>query len=347
MTDTRTRPAEPAPGPASDRDVTTERTFARIRPFLGPLVLLGLVALFGALYPDTFLTRTNLVDNILGQVAVVAIVAAVQTMVMVVGDFDLSVGGLAALSTVMGTVLIATASVDGAAQTPAPVIVAVLLALAIGALGGALNGILVSYLGVLAFIATLGTSEVFKNLARYRVQGKPVYNLVENNFVEIAQGRVLGVPATVVFAAVIAAIVWFVLDQTPLGRKMYAVGGNPEAARLSGIDTKRIRFVAFTLCGIGVAIAGLLQAAYNQTANTTAPEPWMLKSIAAVFIGMAIFRNGRPNLPGTILGVLLLRVLDNGLNYTDLDDYLQSVISGAAIVIAVLPPAIARLRDSR
>lgn len=323
------------------------RVFPRIRPFLGPLVLLAMIALFGLLYPDTFLTRTNLIDNILGQVAVVAIVASVQTIVMVVGDFDLSVSGLAALSMVMCAMLVTTTTIDGTPTEPGPVWVALLLGLAIGLVGGVVNGVLVSYLGVMAFIATLGMSEVFKNLARYRVRGKPVYGLVEDNFVEVARGRTLGLPNTVVFAIVIAAAVWFLLDQTPLGRRMYAVGGNPEAARLSGINTKLVRLIAFALCGVGVAFAGILNSAYNATANTTAPEPWMLKSIAAVFIGMAMFRNGRPNLPGTVLGIVLLRVLDNGLNYTSLDDYLQSVISGAAIVIAVLPPALARLRESR
>jgi ribose/xylose/arabinose/galactoside ABC-type transport system permease subunit len=128
---------------------------------------------------------------------------------------------------------------------------------------------------------------------------------------------------------------------------MYAVGGNPDAARYSGIDVRAVRLVAFAIAGVGAAAAGLLQSAYNATANTTAPDPWMLLSIAGVFLGMAMFRNGRPNLPGTILGVVLLRVLENGLNYTSIDNYVQEAILGAAIVIAVIPPALARLRDAR
>jgi ribose transport system permease protein len=196
-------------------------------------------------------------------------------------------------------------------------------------------------------VATLGMSVVYKNLALRRVNGKPVYNLVENNFVEFARGELLGLPKTVYFAVFVAGAVWFLLDQTSLGRKMYAVGGNPDAARYSGIDVRAIRLIAFAIAGVGAAAAGLLQSAYNATANTTAPDPWMLLSIAGVFLGMAMFRNGRPNLPGTILGVVLLRVLENGLNYTSIDNYVQEAILGAAIVIAVIPPALARLRDTR
>ncbi|MER3452447.1 MAG: hypothetical protein C4321_01990 [Chloroflexota bacterium] len=157
----------------------------------------------------------------------------------------------------------------------------------------------------------------------------------------------LGLSNKIWIALAIVGVVWFLLDQTTLGRKMYAVGGNAEAARYSGIDTKLIKLIAFALCGIVSAAAGILQAASTATANTTATQPWMLQSIAGVFLGMAIFRNGRPNLPGSILGVLLLRTLENGLHFTGINDYVQSAISGAAIVVAVLPTAISRLRAQR
>jgi ribose transport system permease protein len=205
----------------------------------------------------------------------------------------------------------------------------------------------VAFLGVMAFIATLGMSQVYTSLARYRVDGQPVYGLVQDGFVAGARGQTLGVSNKIWIAMLIAIAIWILLDRTVLGRRMYAVGGNAEAARYAGLDTRRLRLIAFALCGLGAAAAGILQAASTATANTTATSPWMLQSIAAVFLGMAMFRGGRPNLPGTILGVILLRLIDNGLNFTDIDDYLQSAISGAVIVIAVLPPAIARLRAAR
>jgi ribose transport system permease protein len=319
----------------------------RLRPLVGPAAVIGILVVFGLLYPRTFLTRENLMVNVLETVSFLAIVAAAQTIVMVVGDFDLSVGGLAALATSFTGAMLTTTTLAGDPQDPAFVPLAVGIGLAVGLLCGIVNGILVAFLGVMAFIATLGMSQVYTSLARYRVDGQPVYGLVEEGFVAVARGQTLGVSNKIWIAMLIALAIWVLLDRTVLGRRMYAVGGNAEAARYAGIDTRRIRLIAFALCGLGAAAAGILQAASTATANTTATSPWMLQSIAAVFLGMAMFRGGRPNLPGTILGVILLRLIDNGLNFTDIDDYLQSAISGAVIVIAVLPPAIARLRAAR
>jgi ribose transport system permease protein len=257
------------------------------------------------------------------------------------------VGGLAALAAGFAATILNTATIDGDPKQPGSLLLAVFLCVVVGLVGGALCGTLVSYLGVLAFIATLAMNEVFKNFARFRVQGKPVYGLVQNNFVAVAQGKTWAVPNTIYISAAIALIVWFLLDRTTLGRKMYAVGGNPDAARYSGINVKFVKWAAFAICGVGAALGGLMQAAYNATANTTAPEPWMLKSIAAVFLGMALMRNGRPNLPGTILGVVLFRTLENGLNKTDINNYIQDVINWGAVIVAVLPPAIARIRENR
>jgi ribose transport system permease protein len=323
------------------------KALGRLRPLVGPGAVIAIIAVFGALYPTTFLTRDNLVVNVLETVSFLVIVSAAQTIVMVVGDFDLSVGGLAALATSFTAAMLTTTTLAGDPQQPGFVPLAVLIGLVVGLACGVVNGVLVAYLGVMAFIATLGMSQVFTSLARYRVDGKPVYGLVEDGFVAIARGQTLGISNKVWIALVIAGAIWFLLDRTVLGRRMYAVGGNAEAARYAGIDTKRVRLIAFALCGLGAAAAGILQAASTATANTTATSPWMLQSIAGVFLGMAMFRGGRPNLPGTVLGVILLRLIDNGLNFTDIDDYLQSAISGAVIVIAVLPPAIARLRANR
>jgi ribose transport system permease protein len=338
--------SDPAPSPTVVM-VARRLAFGRLRPFAGPLVLIAMVGYFTLLYGDRYFSKINLVNNVLGSVAFIAIVAAGQTVVMVVGEFDLSVGGLAALSSVTTAVLLATTTVSGDPNVPANVIMALLLGLLVGLAGGLFNGILVSRLGILAFIATLATSLVFQNLASYRVDGRPVYNLVQENFVEVARGQVLGIPNRVLIALAIGLVIWFLLDQTPLGRKMYAVGGNPDAARYSGINTKNIKLIAFAICGVTAAAAGILQSANNATANLTAPQPWMLQSIAAVFLGMAMFRNGLPNLPGTLLGVVMLRVLENGLNYSNINDSLQTVILGVAILLAVLPLALSRLRHAR
>lgn len=318
-----------------------------LRPVVGPLALVAIVAYFGIRYPDSFLTRTNLVTNVLEVVAFLIIVAAGQTVVMVVGEFDLSVGGVAALSTAVTASFIATSTLDGQPQEPGSVFWSVAIGLAIGVGCGLLNGVLVAYLGVLAFIATLGMAQVFTSLANRRVDGRPVFGLVEHNFVDIARGDLLGVSNKIWISMAFAVVIWLLLDRTTFGRRMYAVGGNAQAAYLSGINGRRVRLAAFAIAGLAAALGGILQAATTATANTSAPQPWMLQSIAGVFLGMAMFRSGRPNLPGTVLGVVLLRTLDNGLNFTDLNDYVQNAISGAAIVLAVLPPALSRLRAAR
>ena len=335
------RPPDP---PTSRRN----KAFTILRPLAGPLVLVGMIAYFGALYGDRYLSKVNLVNNVLGAVAFLAIVAAGQTVVMVVGEFDLSVGGLAALASVSTGVLLATTTVGGDPNDPTNVVLALLLGLAVGLAGGLINGVLVSPTsGILAFIATLAMSLVYSNLAAFRVDGRPVYNLVDDNFVDVARGDLLGIPNRVLMALGVGVVIWFLLDRTPLGRKMYAVGGNPDASRYSGINVKNVKLIAFVICGLTAAAAGILQSANNATANLTAPEPWMLQSIAAVFLGMAMFRNGLPNLPGTLLGVVMLRVLENGLNYSSINSYLQTVIFGCAILLAVLPLAISRLRQAR
>ena len=350
-----TGPTEPLITPPPDTEPVADGSARRrgtdlarfSRPMMGPLALVAIIAYFGIRYPDTFLTRTNLVTNVLEVVAFLVVVAAGQTVVMVVGEFDLSVGGVAALSTAVTASFIATATLDGQPQQPGSVFWSVVLGLAIGVGCGLLNGVLVAYLGVLAFIATLGMAQVFTSLANRRVDGKPVFGLVEDNFVDIARGDLLGVSNKIWISMTFAAVIWLLLDRTTVGRRMYAVGGNDRAAYLSGINGRRVRLAAFAIAGFAAAFGGILQAATTATANTSAPQPWMLQSIAGVFLGMAMFRSGRPNLPGTVLGVVLLRTLDNGLNFTDLNDYVQNAISGAAIVVAVLPPALARLRATR
>jgi len=344
--------AQPAAGPAAEpASAAGERAWLRVvrrlRPYSGLLALGSIFAFFSALYPDSFPTKTNILSNILGQVTFLAIMASVQTVVMVVGEFDLSVGGMAALATGTAAVIINTQTIDGLPTEPGSLLLAVVLCLLVGLACGAANGVLVSYAGILAFVATLAMNEVYQNLAEYRTKGKPVYSLVKDNFVAPGQGDVGGVPNRVVVAVAIAFAVWVLLDRTPLGRKMYAVGGNADAARNSGIDVRLVKWAAFAICGVGAAIAGLTQAAYLGTANLTAPAPLMLQSIAAVFMGMAFFRDGRPNLAGTMIGVVLFRTLETGLNQTGIDDYLQDVITWGVVILIVLPTAIQRVRNAR
>lgn len=303
----------------------TARTTARLAPYGTLIGLLLLVVLFTTLDSrGIFLTTGNL-TNVLEQIAVLAMVACVQTVVMVVGDFDLSVGALASLVGVITAQLLV-----GGMAVP----VAVLVALLVGLAAGALNGLLVSYLGLSAFIATLATMTSFTGLALLVSNGATVFGLPEH-FVAIGQSRLGPVPMPVVIAVVLAVVVWFVLSRTVLGREWYAVGGNAEAARLSGVNTRLVRFTAFLASGFGAALAGVVLTARLASGHPNAGDPMMLMSIAAVFLGITLSRSGQPLVGGTVVGLLIVGVLNNGLNLLQVNSYVQQVLTGVIIVAAV------------
>ncbi|GAB3821799.1 ABC transporter permease [Tessaracoccus terricola] len=301
------------------------RTTSRLASYGTLIGLVLLLVLFTALDSrGIFLTPANL-TNVLEQIAVLAMVAAVQTVVMVVGDFDLSVGSLASLVGVITAQLLV-----GGMPVPAAIAIALLMGLA----AGALNGLLVSYLGLSAFIATLATMTSFTGLALLVSNGATVFGLPEG-FVAIGQGRLGPVPMPVVIAVVLGVVVWFVLSRTVLGREWYAVGGNAEAARLSGVNTPLVRFSAFLVSGLGAALAGVVLTARLASGHPNAGDPMMLMSIAAVFLGVTLSRAGQPLLGGTVVGLLIVGVLNNGLNLLQVNSYVQQVLTGVIIIAAV------------
>lgn len=310
------------------------RTTSRLASYGTLIGLLLLVVLFAALDSrGIFLTTGNL-TNVLEQIAVLAMVAAVQTVVMVVGDFDLSVGSLASLVGVITAQLL----VGGTSLS-----VTILLALLVGLAAGALNGVLVSYLGLSAFIATLATMTSFTGLALLVSNGATVFGLPEG-FVAIGQSRLGPVPMPVVIAVVLTLLVWFVLSRTVLGREWYAVGGNSEAARLSGVNTRFVRFTAFLASGFGSALAGVVLTARLASGHPNAGDPMMLMSIAAVFLGVTLSRAGQPLVGGTVIGLLIVGVLNNGLNLLQVNSYVQQVLTGVIIVAAVSLSQFSRAR---
>lgn len=293
----------------------------------------GLFALFTVLRPDVFLTGANL-RNVLEQVAVLAVVAAAQTVVMLAGDFDLSVGALASLSGVVAAALLTRGY---------PLWLALGAALLAGVVVGLVNGVLVAWLGLSAFVATLATMTSLGGLSLLTTSGTTIFRLPDG-FLVLGQERVVGVPVPVLVALVVGGVVWVLLTQTVYGRELHAVGGNAEVAAYSGINPRRVRLVAFVVCSVGAAIAGVVLASRLASAHPTAGDPLMLTSIAAVFIGMTVARTSVPNVPGSLLGVALLGVLANGLNLVGVSPYLQQVLTGLIIVAAVGLPKLVRGR---
>ncbi|WP_052459759.1 ABC transporter permease [Tessaracoccus massiliensis] len=318
----------PTAAPARGRSI-----YAKLASYGTLIGLIGLIVLFSALRPGVFLNPLNF-SNILEQVAVLSMVAAAQTVVMVVGDFDLSVGALGSL---VG-VLVAQLLVGG--MHP---VLAVALALLAGLAAGALNGFLVAYLGLSAFIATLATMTSFTGLALLLSNGTTIFGLPAG-FVQLGQGRLGPVPMPVLIAAVLIAALWFVLSRTVIGRSWYAVGGNPEAARLSGVNTRLVRFAAFVVSGFGAALAGVVLTARLASGHPTAADPFMLSSIAAVFLGVTLSRAGQPTVGGTLVGLGIVGVLNNGLNILQVNSYLQQVLTGVIIIAAVSLSRLSRKR---
>ena len=287
--------------------------------------------------PDTFLTARNLI-NISQQLSMLAVVAATMTIVMVMNDFDLSVGSMASLAGVVAAVLFAAGF---------PVWVGLLAALGAGLLGGGFNGFLVSVLGILPFVATLGTLTVFSGTAFLISDGKTIFGRdIPAGFSGFARTGVeigdVKIPFLTLTALAVITLCWFVLEQTNFGRRLYAIGGNREAALLAGIRVKRLRLIAFALTGLGAAGAGLMYAARVASANPTQGSGLMLDAIAAVFLGMTMSRQGEPRVLYTLVGVLMLGVLDNGLTQLRVDSYVREILVGLIVISAVATAAVSK-----
>ena len=307
----------------------------------GTLIGFILVVLFFWVeIPDTFMTAKNWL-NISQQVSMLAVVAFTMTIVMVMGDFDLSVGSMASLAGIVA----ALAFRDGHG-----VWIGVMLALVVGLVGGLLNGALVAYVGILPFVATLGTLTVYSGLAFLVSGGKTIFGRdIPAAFSGFARSGIsltetISLPSLTIVAALVLLVVWFTLEQTTFGRRLYAIGGNKEAARLAGIRVRRLRFLAFGLSGLGAATAGLMYASRVASANPTQGSGLMLDAIAAVFLGMTMSDEGEPHVLATLVGVLILGVLGNGLTQMSIDSYVREVLIGSIIVLAVASSSLGKAK---
>ena len=309
----------------------------------GTLLGFFLILLFFALkLPDTFLTARNLI-NISQQLSMLAVVAATMTIVMVMNDFDLSVGSMASLSGIVAAMLFTAGS---------PVWVGLSVALLVGVFGGLFNGFLVSVVGILPFVATLGTLTVFSGLAFLLSDGKTIFGRdIPSSFSGFARAGIeigdVKVPMLTITAGLVIFICWAILEHTNFGRRLYAIGGNKEAAYLAGIKVVRLRLIAFSLTGLGAAGAGLMYAARVASANPTQGSGLMLDAIAAVFLGMTMSRRGEPKVVYTLVGVLILGVLDNGMTQLRVDSYVREIFVGLIVLAAVAVASLSKRRNAK
>ena len=305
--------------PAKRRNIDYKKFLANNGALVGLVVLC--VALFIAT-PD-FLTAQNLL-NIGIQVSTVAVLAFGMTFVIVAGGIDLSVGAVAALSAMSSGWMFASAGLPGW--------IALLGGLFVGALAGTINGLANAYGKLPSFIATLAMLSVARGLTLVISDGRPISTPAEVSFLG---GNLGPVPMPIIILVLAALAASFLLNRTVIGRSMYAVGGNAEAARLSGLPVKRILVTVFALAGLFAALAGLLLAGRLDSAQPQAAAGYELDAIAAVVIGGASLAGGLGKISGTFVGALVLVVIRNGLNLLNVTSFWQQVVIGLVIALAV------------
>jgi ribose transport system permease protein len=281
-----------------------------------------------------FLTADNLL-NVANQVAVIAILAAGMTLVLITGHVDLSVGSLIALSAVLGTLLIRRYAGAEGASTAGMVACCAIAVLACGLIGAA-SGFVVTRFVVPSFIITLGVMKMARGAAFKATDGESVYQLPDA-FLWLGRGADLGgIPNAVVLMALLYAAVYALLTRTTFGRYVYAVGGNAEAARLAGVRVRTVVVLVFVLNGLCAGLGGTVLASQLKSGSPTFGVEYELYVIAAVVVGGTSLTGGLGNVLGTLLGAFLLAVIQNGMNLTGVESYDQQIVLGGIIVLAVL-----------
>ncbi|SEK76037.1 ABC transporter permease [Nonomuraea pusilla] len=330
MSDSST-PAVDEQAPTRTRDsmprATTWNRLGEI-PHLGLIIALVLLAVVGLVtVPGTFATASNLV-SVLSLAATIGVITVGATFVIIGGGIDLSVGAVMALASVWATTL--------ATQSFGPFVM-IICALLVGTGAGLVNGLLISYGRMVPFIATLAMLVAARGLAQ-RMSDRKTQLIQQGNqvIVDMSTTRVLGLPVLVYIFAVVVVLGWLLLNRTTFGRRTYAVGGNPEAARLAGIDVRRHTVLLYALSGLCCGIAAVLIMARTTTGSSTHGDLYELDAIAAVIIGGTLLTGGRGTIVGSILGLLIFTVITNlfilnGLNTAD-----QLIAKGLIIVVAVL-----------
>ena len=292
------------------------------------LIALGaLVAIIGAQNSNFFLS-SNL-KTIGSAVSIVGVLAVVQTVVMLIGGLDISVGSAAGLTSVVSAMVFTSQNSAG---------IGMLAALGVGVLTGLFNGLVIVYGRVNAVIATLATYAGYRGLANLISDGRAQgYTGTDRTFVFIARGSIVGIPTLIWILVMIAVVVHLLLRYTDIGRNLYAMGGNPTAARLAGINLNRYVIGCYVAAGLVAALAGIMLTARTGSGQPTSGSQGLeLQSITAAALGGVSLRGGKGTVSGTILAVLLLGVLENGLTILNVNSFWQDIAQGFLLVVAVI-----------
>ena len=328
--------ASETPTPAGPPPGETARPGRSLAGTLGPYFVrygtiaafIIVVALFSFARPDTFATWENW-QSILNLGSVVMVIAAALTVPMIMGDFDLSVG--------YNTQLMGAFAIVMLAHVGASTGVTIVLTLLLGALVGAVVGGIVAWSKVSAFVITLGAGTIMLGIElRITHGGINIFEGIPASFTSIATKQFLGLQLPIWLMFGVYILLWFVTEHTVIGRYMAAIGGNPEAARLSGIRVEVVRLIGFVIVGLGAALAGIILTAQAQQYYANAATGYLLPAYAGVFLGAATLRANQFHIFGTFVGVLFMQTIQTGLIIMNYSAYLANIIQGTILIVAVL-----------
>lgn len=313
-----------APVTKQKQETSGMNTMAFLEKYRVFLIFIVLCIIAGML-SDAFFTVNNIM-NVLRQVSIIAIIASGMTLVILIAGIDLSVGAVMAFS---GAIL------AGVLTAGLPLPVALLAAIGVGLLFGIFNGFVVAKFGVPSFIATLATMVIARGMTLVYTKGYPL--VVSNEpFRFIGSGRVFGIPVPIIIMFVVFGLMYWMLKYTSFGRYIYAIGGNEETAVLAGINVKFIKVAVFGIAGMLSALSAVIYTSRLMSAQPTAGSGIELDAIAAVIIGGTSLAGGKGGVIGTLIGALIMGVLDNVLNLMNVSPFYQSIAKGLVILVAVL-----------
>jgi ribose transport system permease protein len=295
-----------------------------------PFLLLALVILFSLAGGGRFMSLSNLI-NMGRQSTYLAIVTAGQMLTIVCAGFDLSVGSSVALTSVVTSLVLVTFS-----DPTTAILAGVLSGIAMATLIGLANGLTIAFFRVSPFVVTLGMMSVAQGLALLLSGGVPIFNLPPGLNKTLGTGTVGGLPIPIILAAVIIFLIYVLLNRTRIGRYFYAIGGNQEAARLSGISVTKYTFLAYILCGTLTGITGVMLTARIASGEPNLGAALPLESIAAAVIGGVSLRGGEGGVIGAIFGAVLIVLIRNGMDMMNISSYLQMVVMGLLLIFAVV-----------
>lgn len=324
----------------SSPTITTDKQPFDLKDFIKTyailLILIGIVALLAGLTGGRFLRFDNVI-NVLVQIAPIGIVSLGMMFSIITKGIDLSVGATVALSAVVAASLAQNSSITNAffPGLVLPIFVPVLAGLVVGALVGAFIGGLVATFQIPPFIATLGMMTAARGLALIYTGGRPISQLAPGfNF--IGQGKLLGIPVPIWLLVLCTVVIWVILNRTRFGRHVYAIGGNEQAARVSGISINKAQFFIYTLIGLLAGLAGMILAGRIGSGNPQLGTMMELDVITATVIGGTSFTGGIGTVWGVIVGALIIGVINNGLDLLNVSPFWQMVVKGLIIIVAII-----------